>query len=149
VLLTSFDAGVSPHNIRQDSDGSKIVKLRFLGKESTPSNSPTLYATDENSYIVQGWIVTDPDVLGRLTIPQDETVVEVPATLMAHLAKDGLYEEVRSMVPPIVYVKENGNYIVQGPRVTDQEALGQMDIPDHETCVAVTKPAMLALLVGA
>ena len=37
------------------------MKLRFLGKDSTPTNSPTLYATDQNSYVVQGWIVTDAE----------------------------------------------------------------------------------------
>jgi hypothetical protein len=30
------------------------VELRFLGKESTPDDSPTLYATDCDSFIIQG-----------------------------------------------------------------------------------------------
>jgi hypothetical protein len=37
--------------------------LVFLGKETTSGQSPTLYATDRDSYIVQGWIVTDPDTM--------------------------------------------------------------------------------------
>jgi hypothetical protein len=80
-------------------DGRQIMQLRFLGKESTPTNSPTLYASDAETYIVQ--------------------------------------------------VLENGNYIIQGRRVDDAEALGQMSIPDFETCVEVPKAAMRALLVGA
>lgn len=39
------------------------MKLRFLGKESTPDESPTLYATDQDSYVVQGWVFTDAVLL--------------------------------------------------------------------------------------
>ncbi|MFN2494523.1 MAG: hypothetical protein ABR608_01235 [Pseudonocardiaceae bacterium] len=80
------------------------MKLRFLGKNSTPTNSPTLYATDQESYVVQGWIVTDAAVLTRFTTPDDETLVEVPAALLDHLAQDGLGGEVTNVVPPIVGV---------------------------------------------
>lgn len=124
------------------------MKLRFLGKNSTPDDSPTLYATDQDSYMIQGWIVTDAAILARLTVPDDETIVEVPAALLDHLALDDLDGEVSNIVPPIVHVTHNGNYIIQGKRVTDAEALNQMSIPDHETCVHVTKSAVVALLVG-
>lgn len=127
------------------------MKLRFLGKNSTPTNSPTLYATDQDSYVVQGYVVTDAATLARLTVPDDETVVEVPAALLGHLALDGVDGEVTNVVAPIVGVTAGGNYIVQGKRVTDAEALSQMSqmsIPDHETCVQVTKSAVVALLVG-
>ncbi|WP_371781450.1 hypothetical protein [Streptosporangium subroseum] len=133
-------------NVRQREDGSKIVKLRFLGKDSTPTNSPTLYATDHGVYIVQGWIVADSEILAKLDIPEDETVVEVPPQLLTHLAKDGLEGVVTSWGPPIVHVKEGGNYIIQGKRVDAAETLGQMDIPDHEDCVEVAKSAMESLL---
>jgi len=52
-------------------------------------------------------------------------------------------------VPPIAHVLPNVNYIIQGRRVHDAEALDQMIIPDHETGVEVPKAAMRALLVGA
>jgi hypothetical protein len=127
----------------------KIMRLRFLGKNSTPTNSPTLYATDQDSYVVQGWIVTDPAILARCTVPADETLVEVPSGLLDdHLVLDGLDGQVRNLVPPIVLVTDNGNYIIQGTRVTDAEALSQMSIPDHETCVQVSKSAVGALLAG-
>jgi len=125
------------------------VKLRFLGKDSTPTNSPTLYATDQDSYVVQGWIVTDATTLARLAVPDDETIVEVPAALLDHLALDGLDGEVTNAVAPVVHVAPNGNFIIRGERVTDTEALSQMSIPDHETCVQVTKSAIVTLLVGA
>lgn len=124
------------------------MKLRFLGKNSTPTNSPTLYATDQNSYVIQGWIVTDAAVLARLSAPDDETIVEVPPTLLDHLALDGLDGEMSNIVAPVVSVTQDGNYLLQGKRVTDAETLGQMTIPDHETCIQITKSAIVALLAG-
>lgn len=122
------------------------MRLVFLGKESIPDQSPTLYATDRDSYVVQGWIVTDPQILAMITVSDDETIVEVPAKLMTHLAKDGLAGEVVNLIPPIVHVTQNGTYIVLGKRVTDSEALGQMNIPDYETCVEVSRSAVVALV---
>jgi hypothetical protein len=122
------------------------MRLTFLGKESVPDQSPTLYATDRDSYVVQGWIVTDPQILDMITVSDDQTVVEVPAKLMTHLAKDGLDGEVVNLIPPIVHVTQNGHYIVLGKRVTDLEALGQMNTPDHETCVEVSRSAVVALV---
>jgi hypothetical protein len=123
------------------------VKLTFLGKDSTPTNSPTLYATDQESYVVQGWKVTDGAILALLVVPDDETIVEIPAALLKFLSLDGLSGDARNLVPPIVHIKENGNYIIQGKRVNDDEALSQMSIPDHETCVHVSRSAV-ALVVG-
>jgi hypothetical protein len=34
-----------------------IMRLRFLGKETQGGGSPTLYVTDRNTYVVQGWKV--------------------------------------------------------------------------------------------
>lgn len=123
------------------------MKLTFLGKDSTPDDSPTLYATDQDSYVVQGWIVTDPEILARHPLPDDEEIVEIPPALLAYLVNDGLDGPVTNLVPPIVEVTSNGSYIVRGKRVTDSEALGQMRIPKHESCVHVTKSSVAALLV--
>ncbi|MGH3601762.1 MAG: hypothetical protein ACRDQH_16045 [Pseudonocardiaceae bacterium] len=122
------------------------MQLTFLGKESYPDQSPTLFATDRGSYVVQGWIVTDPTILALITLSDDETIVEVPAALMAHLAKDGLSGDVVNLIPPILHVTANGNYIIRERQVTDPEALRQMTIPDHETCVEVTRSAVAALV---
>src|SRR5947207_1935664 len=92
--------------------------------------------------------VTDPYHLVRLTVSDDEAVVEVPARLMAHLAKDGLAGGVVNHEPPIVPVKENGNLIIQGIRVTDPDALAEMDVPGHEICVEVSKARMKVLVEG-
>jgi hypothetical protein len=122
------------------------MKIRFLGKESEYRDSPTLYATERCTYLVQGWKVTDPEILTKLNIPESETVVEVYARLMTHLTKDGLNGVVTSWTPPIVHVTENGNLIIQGKRVADPEALTEMKIPDHEDVVEVDKAAIEALL---
>lgn len=122
------------------------MRLRFLGKNSFPGDSPTLYATDRYSFIVQGWKVTDPEVLAKLDLPADETCVEVPAALFVHLAKDGLHGTIANWAPPIVHVTGEGTYIIQGKRVTDAEARAQMSIPEFEDCVEVTRVAIRALL---
>ncbi|MGH3868873.1 MAG: hypothetical protein ACRDQ4_22690 [Pseudonocardiaceae bacterium] len=147
--MTGAAAGSKLGEVATTSNGSDrraAIHLTFLGKESQPDESPTLFATDRDSYLVQGWIVTDPEILARIAVSDDETIVEVPAALMAHLAQDGLSGDVVNVVPPIVHITENGNYIIKGSRVTDPETLEQMTIPDHETCVEVSRSAIAALV---
>jgi hypothetical protein len=124
----------------------KIMEIRFLGKETEHLHSPTLYATDQGAYLIQGWKVADPEILATLTVPENETVVEIYARLMTHLTKDGLSGVVTSWIPPIVHVKENGNLVIQGKWVTDLKVLAEMDIPSHEDVVEVNKAAIEALL---
>lgn len=49
---------------------------------SQPQGSPTLYKTDRESWLVQGWVVTDPDALREMNIPEGETAVEIPDRLV-------------------------------------------------------------------
>jgi hypothetical protein len=107
-----------------------------------------LYAADHDSYVVQGWIITNPEVLARHDLPDDETLVEVPPALLKYLSLDGLDGEVSRLADPIVDTMPNGNYVIRGKRVTDADTLTQMSIPDYETCVLVTKPAVAALLAS-
>ncbi|TCP57495.1 hypothetical protein EV191_1011452 [Tamaricihabitans halophyticus] len=64
------------------------MRARFLGKdpESNVGDSPTLFATDRmerKTYITQGWIVTDPEVLADVgPIPEGEAIVEVPEEVL-------------------------------------------------------------------
>jgi hypothetical protein len=60
------------------------VELTFVAKDpdSEPSGSPTLYRTDRQSWMVQGWVVTDPDALAAMDIPEGETCVEIPDRLI-------------------------------------------------------------------
>jgi hypothetical protein len=59
------------------------VKLSFLGSTSQEGQCPTLYATDRDTFVVQGWAVTDPEALGDLRdVLPGETFVEVPKALL-------------------------------------------------------------------
>jgi hypothetical protein len=68
------------------------MKLRFLGKETTSDQSPTLYESDRDTYVVQGWKVTDAEALSQLSLPVHETVVEVPKALMKHLREATVHD---------------------------------------------------------
>ncbi|MDX3101776.1 hypothetical protein [Nonomuraea angiospora] len=121
--------------------------LRFLGKDanSVGGDSPTLYATDHGTYIIQGWIVTDADLLAKVTLDAGQDVVEIPFNLFDHLAKDGLPGVVTSWIPPIVHVTDRQTCLIQGVTVTDQDTLARMAMPDHESCVEVPKASIAAL----
>ncbi|MDX6738605.1 hypothetical protein [Actinocorallia sp. A-T 12471] len=56
------------------------MRITLIGKdpESNPTGSPTIYRTDRGSWLVQGWEVTDADILAMLNIPEGESVVEIP-----------------------------------------------------------------------
>jgi hypothetical protein len=64
------------------------MKLKFLGKSSTPGDSPTLYETDHGTYVIQGWKVTDAEALTQMKIPEHETCIEVPEALMQYLPRE-------------------------------------------------------------
>ena len=64
------------------------MRAQFLGKdpESQVENSPTLFATDRTdrrTYIAQGWVVTDPQVLADIgPVPEGETIIEIPEDVL-------------------------------------------------------------------
>jgi hypothetical protein len=60
------------------------MRLTFIGKdpESNPTGSPTVYRTDRDSWVVQGWTVTDSEVLIQMDIPDGETCVEIPDRML-------------------------------------------------------------------
>ncbi|MGW6027606.1 hypothetical protein [Streptomyces sp. NPDC055099] len=123
------------------------MQLRFLGKNSTPGDSPTLYASDEDTYVIQGWKVLANDLLMQLEVPQGETAVEVPIELFEHLTKDGqACGELKKFAAPVMIVTEQGTCVLQGPEMNDPEALGQMRLPNYETCIEVPKSSITALL---
>ena len=58
------------------------VTLIAKDPDSQPQGSPTLYRTDRGSWIVQGWIVTDPEALAQMDIPKGEIACEIPDRLV-------------------------------------------------------------------
>ncbi len=66
------------------------MRLRLIAgdPESNPTNSPTLYRTDRESWLVQGWVVTDAGALAEMKIPEGETVVEIPDRMIPFFKED-------------------------------------------------------------
>jgi hypothetical protein len=60
------------------------MRLALVGMDpdSNPTGSPTVYRTDRGSWLVQGWVVTDPEALAQMNIPAGETAVEIPDRLV-------------------------------------------------------------------
>ena len=64
------------------------MRALFLGTDpdSQEGQSPTLYATDRTdrkTYIAQGWVVTDPQVLADVgEIPPGEAIIEIPEDVL-------------------------------------------------------------------
>lgn len=62
------------------------MKITYIRDTSPTRNTcPTLRRTDRGTYLVQGYVVTDPEALAELNIPDGETVVEVPAELLPEI----------------------------------------------------------------
>jgi hypothetical protein len=64
-----------------------IMALRFLGKDpnSQQTNSPTLWE-DGDTYVVQGWRITDPATLAEIgEVPDHEFVVRIPKRMIQFL----------------------------------------------------------------
>jgi hypothetical protein len=95
------------------------MRLRFLGKSTQGGGSPTLYATDRDTYVVQGWKVGD-----------EPSQVEIPHRLLAHV-------EPGTCLGARLIDTGRGSFTLAGELVTDVEAWAQMDVPGHETCVEV------------
>jgi hypothetical protein len=97
------------------------MQLTFLGKDTVNGGSPTLFATGQGGYVVQGW-----------KVPGDESSVEIPHRLLAFL-------EGGTRLDATLRDTGLGTYVLSGKVVTDPQALVQMDIPGHETAVEVGK----------
>jgi hypothetical protein len=75
------------------------MRARFLGKdpESQEGRSPTLFATDRTNrrtYIAQGWVVTDPQVLADVgPVPEGEAIIEIPEDVLKFYARNYAEEE--------------------------------------------------------
>jgi hypothetical protein len=63
------------------------MALQFLGGDTGRQGSPRLYR-DGDDFVVQGYTVSDPEVLRQLAIPAGETVVRVPLSLWKYLPED-------------------------------------------------------------
>ncbi|MCM6773392.1 hypothetical protein NDR87_07900 [Nocardia sp. CDC159] len=95
--------------------------LLFLGKGGTEGGGcPSLYATDRNTYIVQGWKTNTPES------------IEIPHLLLGFLQPD-------TYIGAPLADSGRGTFVLSGTPVTDLEALDRMDIYPDEACVEVPK----------
>ena len=107
------------------------MRLTFLGKNTQGGGSPTLYATDRDTYLVQGWKVADagPDV------------VEIPEALLAHLIPG------TRLAAPLEATGRQwqgdggacGTVTLTGVPVRDPAILAQLKLPGHEACIEVAQ----------
>jgi len=67
------------------------MRITFVAKDpdSVPNQSPTPLQDGRDSWLVQGWAVTDPAALAAMNIPEGETVVEIPDRLVPFFRREG------------------------------------------------------------
>ncbi|MGY1947451.1 hypothetical protein [Nocardia asiatica] len=101
--------------------GETKMRLRFLGKGGSEANGcPSLYATDQASYLVQGWKTDTP---GKIEIPHLLTGFAEADTFLGTTMTD----------------TGRGTFTLAGRPVTDDETLSQLDLATDETAIEVPK----------
>ncbi|MFC4070389.1 hypothetical protein [Actinoplanes subglobosus] len=106
------------------------MELTFLGKETQGGGSPTLFETDRNSYVVQGWRVTG----------HPSTTVEIPASLLGHLPPDAALGA-ELIATGRRWQGDSGEcetLLISGDSL-DDVVLAKLDVPDHEACIEVQR----------
>ncbi|MBB5791767.1 hypothetical protein [Jiangella mangrovi] len=114
------------------------MKLRFIAIDTGKDGCPTLYASDQDSYVIQGWRLADPASVPELPIQEHETCVEVPARLLTALERPAA----EGAGATSHLATGRGTYIIRGPEITDPGTLAQMNVPSHETAVEVPRAHM-------
>ncbi|WP_330232458.1 hypothetical protein OHA40_08200 [Nocardia sp. NBC_00508] len=95
--------------------------IRFLGKGgSDKTGCPALYATDQGSYLVQGWRTGHP---GAVEIPHLLTGFAEPDTFIGAMMTD----------------TGRGTFRLTGRPITDRETLNQLTLEDDEVAIEVPK----------
>lgn len=85
---------------------------------------PNINSTDRNTYVVQGYLPEPADQEDGAA-----TSVEVPMTLLPELAS-------RPRREGLVFT-DRGTVLVTGKRVTEQQVLAELALPDGEDAVEV------------
>ncbi|MCP2318952.1 hypothetical protein APR12_004315 [Nocardia amikacinitolerans] len=97
------------------------MRLRFLGKGGSTSNGcPSLYATDQASYLVQGWVTDNPET------------VEIPHLLTGFAEPD-------TFIGSAMTDTGRGTFTLSGRPVTEPETLAQLDLAEDESAIEVPK----------
>ncbi|MGW0328990.1 hypothetical protein [Nocardia sp. NPDC003183] len=102
------------------------MRHRYLGTSSRQGQSPTLYATDHDTYLVQGWKIADAGA----------GVIEIPHELLTYL-------EVGTCLGVRLEDTGKGTFRVWGTPVTDPHLLAGLAVPDHEQCIEVPRTLVI------
>ncbi|MGW4249862.1 hypothetical protein, partial [Nocardia sp. NPDC004722] len=99
--------------------GGKIMRLRFLGKGgSKVGDCPTLFATDRDTYLVQGWRTASPDA------------VEIPHLLLGFAEPD-------TFIGAALADTGRGTFTLSGRPIDDHETLNQLTMEAFEAAIEV------------
>jgi hypothetical protein len=107
----------------------KLERLR--GSCNDGKTCPTLYRSDRDTAVVQGWIITEPKTAALAgDLSEGESVVEIPADLVTEALMEG---------PRSGLTRTNRDtVIVRGRTLTDTEALAELGpIPVTEAVVEI------------
>jgi len=97
------------------------MRLTFLGKGGSGTNDcPTLYATDQESFLVQGWRTGTPEK------------IEIPHLLTG-------FAEPRTYIGTTLTDTGRGTFLLSGRPITDADTLSQLKLSDDETAIEVPK----------
>ena len=107
---------------------AKGGSVRFLGKVSDVGDSPTLYATDRGTIVVQGWQVSDPDLPPT---PAGEARAEIPTELLRFAPQPGA-EAVTAELSDDDFYALFRDYRWSGLRL---ESRSHTDVPDERADV--------------
>lgn len=98
----------------------RLVQLRHTCNHGM--DCPTLhYQPDSDEFLIQGYTVTDPQVLAGLNLPAGHAVVQVPTHLLPELQHD----------------PDACDLLVHGHEVNDIELLTELNLPAGEAVVRV------------
>ena len=92
---------------------------------------PNINITDRGTFVVQGPPAAKHSAAALTGLHPDlgDTVVEIPLSLVPELDVTAPRTGLRST--------GSGTVLIQGVRVTDQEALTELNLPVHETAVEI------------
>ncbi|MET8795676.1 hypothetical protein ABZV91_04325 [Nocardia sp. NPDC004568] len=97
------------------------MRLRFLGRGGSDlGGCPSLYTTDQGSYLVQGWETDRP------------ATVEIPHLLLG-------YAEPDTFIGAPMQDTGRGTFTLAGRPVAEREILEQLDLAPDEAAIEVPK----------
>ncbi|MGH3897155.1 MAG: hypothetical protein ACRDTA_02665 [Pseudonocardiaceae bacterium] len=97
---------------------------------------PSINATDRGTYVVQGYLVVD-----HAALAPDESVVEVPSSLLPELAGPDAVDDV-------IRRTGRGTFLIRGRTIVDAEALRELNLPPGEAAIEVPMSALPTLEVA-